>query len=63
MAIELKSIREDEFHGVVAGSVFVEGVFVCYEYGNTQEELLDNFENSKELYKIILKDDFEKDCI
>lgn len=39
MAIELKCIREDKFQGVVAGSVFVDGVFVCHEYGNTPEEL------------------------
>ena len=63
MAIELKFVREDDIHGIVAGSVYVDGVFVCHEYGNTTEELWGNFENSKELYKIILKDDFEKDCI
>jgi hypothetical protein len=63
MAIELKSVREDDIHGIVAGSVFVDGVFVCHEYGNTPEELWDNFKSSQELYPLILKDDFEKDCI
>lgn len=63
MAIELKCIREDKFQGVVAGSVFVDGVFVCHEYGNTPEELWGNFKSSQELYPLILKDDFEKDCI
>lgn len=63
MAIELKSVREDDIHGIVARSVFVDGVFVCHEYGNTPEELWDNFKSSQELYPLILKEDFEKDCI
>ena len=63
MAIQLKYIRNDELNGGVMGSVFVEGVFVCHEYGNTPEQLWNNFKNSQDLYPTILKDDFEKDCI
>lgn len=63
MAIELKHIRNDELNGGVMGSVFVDGVFVCYEFGSDAEELWNTFRNSQDVYPVIKLDDFEKDCI
>lgn len=45
------------------GSVFVDGVFVCYEFGGDAQELWDTFRNSQDIYPIIKLDDFEMDCI
>lgn len=63
MAIELKHIRNDELSGGVMGSVFVDGVFVCHEFGSDVDELWGTFQASQDIYPVTKLDDFEKDCI
>lgn len=63
MAIELKHIRNDKLNGGVMGSVFVDGVFVCHEFGSDVDELWSTFRVSQDIYPVTKLDDFEKDCI
>lgn len=62
MGIELKYVRNDDLNWGVMGSVFVDGVFVCNEFGSNATELWDNFIASQDIYPLITKDDYEKDC-
>lgn len=63
MAIQLKHIRNDELSGGVMGSVFVDGVFVCHEFGSAVDELWSTFRVSQDIYPVTKLDNFEKDCI
>ena len=40
MAIELKHVRDDELNGGVMGSVFIDGTFVCHEFGSDADTKL-----------------------
>lgn len=54
MSIELKEVKYKL--GEWKGEVHVNGTFICIEYGNTEEELKENFSNSQDIYLILSQD-------
>lgn len=54
MTFELKEVKSK--FGEWQGEVHVNGTFVCIEYGNTEEELKENFANSQDIYLMLSRD-------